>query len=96
VNSSEPLYYFDGQPSTYAQATRDIGAIQAKLRSDVRAAGRLPNPLQLLHPAEPAAGPDVDRLPRAHVGGHGGACEVVSLIYEYDDGLRKRPRCSTV
>jgi hypothetical protein len=58
----------DGQPCIYAQATRDIGAIQAKLRSDVRAAGYL----TLYHcfiPRGPTAGPDVDRLPRAHVGG---------------------------
>jgi len=39
VNGSEPLYYFDGQPYTYAQATNDIDAIHAKLHSDVQAAG---------------------------------------------------------
>jgi monoamine oxidase len=39
VNGSVPLYRFDGQPYTYAEATRDIDAIRAKLHSDVQAAG---------------------------------------------------------
>lgn len=35
----EPLYYFDGQPYTYTQATNDVKAIWQKIHSDVSAAG---------------------------------------------------------
>jgi monoamine oxidase len=38
VNGSEPLYYFDGQPYTYGQATQDLNAIYQKLHSDLSAA----------------------------------------------------------
>jgi monoamine oxidase len=35
---TQPLYYFDGQPYTYAQALADFQAIKAKLRADRNAA----------------------------------------------------------
>jgi monoamine oxidase len=35
VNGTEPLYYFDGQPYTYEQATRDIKQIWQQLHRDV-------------------------------------------------------------
>jgi monoamine oxidase len=38
ANGSEPLYYFDGQPYTYGQATQDLNAVYQKLHSDVSAA----------------------------------------------------------
>ena len=34
----EPLYYFDGQPYTYTQATKDVKDIWQKIHSDVSAA----------------------------------------------------------
>jgi hypothetical protein len=95
ANGSEPLYCFDGQPSTYAQATRDIGAIQAKLRSDVRR----PATLTLDNCFTPR-GRQLDRMsivfPVPMSAATAGAWEVVSLIYEYEDGLRKRPGFSTL
>src|SRR5919109_1079221 len=38
VNGTEPTYYFDGEPYTYAQATRDLKAVWQKIHSDVSAA----------------------------------------------------------
>jgi monoamine oxidase len=38
VNGTEPLYYFDGEPYTYAEATDDLKAIWQKLHKDVSAA----------------------------------------------------------
>ena len=38
VNGTEPTYYFDGKPYTYAQATRDLKAVWQKIHSDVSAA----------------------------------------------------------
>ncbi len=38
-NGTEPIYYFDGAPYTYDEATRDIKAIWQQLHSDVSAAG---------------------------------------------------------
>jgi monoamine oxidase len=38
VNGTEPLYYFDGEPYTYAEATDDLKAVWQKLHSDVSAA----------------------------------------------------------
>jgi monoamine oxidase len=38
-NGTEPFYYFDGQPYSYADATRDLKAIWQKIHSDVSAAG---------------------------------------------------------
>jgi monoamine oxidase len=38
ANGSEPLYYFDGQPYTYGQATDDLNAIYPKLHGDLSAA----------------------------------------------------------
>jgi monoamine oxidase len=35
VNGTEPLYYFDGQPYTYEQATRDLKQIWQQLHKDV-------------------------------------------------------------
>lgn len=37
-NGTEPLYYFDGEPYSYVQATRDIKDTWQKLHSDVSAA----------------------------------------------------------
>lgn len=37
-NGTEPLYYFDGAPYSYAQATADLKAIWQKIHSDVSAA----------------------------------------------------------
>jgi monoamine oxidase len=34
-----PLYFFDGHPYTYAQATEDFAALRPQLKSDVKAAG---------------------------------------------------------
>jgi monoamine oxidase len=38
VNGTEPFYFFDGEPYSYAQATSDIKAIWQKVHSDVSAA----------------------------------------------------------
>jgi monoamine oxidase len=38
VNGTEPLYYFDGEPYTYEEATRDIKQIWQQLHMDVSAA----------------------------------------------------------
>lgn len=38
-NGAEPLYYFDNQPYTYDEATRDLKAVWQKIHSDVSAAG---------------------------------------------------------
>lgn len=38
VNGTEPLYYFDGEPYTYVQATNDLKACWQKIHSDVSAA----------------------------------------------------------
>ncbi|MGD8189657.1 flavin monoamine oxidase family protein [Brevibacillus ginsengisoli] len=38
-NGTQPLYYFDNEPYTYTQATRDIKDIWQKLHRDVIAAG---------------------------------------------------------
>lgn len=38
-NGTEPLYYFDGRPYSYRQATRDIKQIWQKLHRDLVAAG---------------------------------------------------------
>jgi monoamine oxidase len=38
TNGTEPLYYFDGAPYTYADAARDFNAVYQKLHSDVSAA----------------------------------------------------------
>ena len=38
VNGTEPLYYFDGNPYTYAEATDDLKDIWQKLHMDVSAA----------------------------------------------------------
>jgi monoamine oxidase len=38
VNGTEPLYHFDGEPYTYAQATADLKGIWQKLHKDVSAA----------------------------------------------------------
>jgi monoamine oxidase len=38
VNGTEPFYYFDGQPYSYAQATDDIKQAWQKIHSDVSAA----------------------------------------------------------
>jgi monoamine oxidase len=38
-NGSEPLYYFDGQPYSYGQATDDLNAVYQKLHGDLSAAG---------------------------------------------------------
>jgi len=38
TNGTEPLYYFNGQPYTYKQATDDIKSIWQKIHSDVSAA----------------------------------------------------------
>ena len=38
TNGTEALYYFDGQPYTYKQATDDLKAIWQKIHSDVSAA----------------------------------------------------------
>jgi monoamine oxidase len=38
VNGTEPLYYFDGHPYTYAEATDDIKRIWQQLHKDVSAA----------------------------------------------------------
>jgi len=38
-NGTEPLYYFDGSPYTYAEATRDIQEIWQKMHRDVSDAG---------------------------------------------------------
>ncbi len=38
VNGTEPTYYFDGKPYSYAQATNDIKAVWQKIHSDVSAA----------------------------------------------------------
>ncbi len=37
-NGTEPLYWFDGGPYTYAQATADLKGIWQKIKSDVQAA----------------------------------------------------------
>ncbi|MFM2124805.1 MAG: hypothetical protein RL328_1256 [Acidobacteriota bacterium] len=37
-NGTEPLYYFDGQPYTYADATADLKGIWQKIKSDLQAA----------------------------------------------------------
>ena len=39
VNGTAPLYWFDGAPYTYAQATTDVKAIWQQLHADVSAAG---------------------------------------------------------
>jgi monoamine oxidase len=39
VNGTEPFYYFDGQPYSFAEATADMKAIWQKVHSDVSAAG---------------------------------------------------------
>ncbi len=38
VNGTEPLYFFDGEPYTYAEATADLKKIWQKLHKDVSAA----------------------------------------------------------
>jgi monoamine oxidase len=38
VNGTEPLYYFDGRPYTYAEATADLKKIWQQLHKDVSAA----------------------------------------------------------
>jgi monoamine oxidase len=38
-NGTEPVYRFDGQPYTYAEATRDIKAAWQKIHADASAAG---------------------------------------------------------
>src|SRR5215210_429196 len=38
TNGTEPLYYFDGAPYTYANAARDFNAVYQKLHKDVSAA----------------------------------------------------------
>jgi monoamine oxidase len=38
VNGTDPTYYFDGRPYSYAQATADLKAIWQKIHSDVSAA----------------------------------------------------------
>ena len=38
-NGSQPLYYFDNQPYSYAEATNDLKSIWQKIHSDVTAAG---------------------------------------------------------
>jgi monoamine oxidase len=38
TNGTEPLYYFDGQPYTFAQATDDLKAVWQKVHNDVSAA----------------------------------------------------------
>ncbi len=38
-SGSTPLYYFDGQPYTYDDATRDLKGIWQKIKSDLQAAG---------------------------------------------------------
>jgi len=38
TNGTEPLYYFDGQPYTFKQATDDLKAVWQKIHSDVSAA----------------------------------------------------------
>ncbi len=38
VNGTEPSYYFDGQPYSYAQATNDLKQVWQKIHSDVSAA----------------------------------------------------------
>src|SRR6266511_866939 len=37
-NSTDALYYFDGEPYTYAQATDDLNGVYQKLHKDVSAA----------------------------------------------------------
>ncbi|MEP6762381.1 MAG: FAD-dependent oxidoreductase, partial [Sporichthyaceae bacterium] len=37
-NGTEPIYYFDGRPYTYAEATEDIKGIWQQLHADVSAA----------------------------------------------------------
>ena len=38
VNGTEPLYYFDGSPYTYAEATDDLKGVWQKLHMDLSAA----------------------------------------------------------
>jgi monoamine oxidase len=38
VNGTEPLYFFDGEPYTFAQATDDLKEVWQKIHSDVSAA----------------------------------------------------------
>ncbi len=57
TNGTEPLYYFDGAPYTYAQAAADYNGVYQKLHSDVSAAS-----YPTLYTSSTVRGRELDRM----------------------------------